>query len=182
MTDARVEQAVSEFMGSEWGEAMHDPKTAENACKRASLALLGFMERAGVEDAELWCLLAPIRRPGGPTRTSFTGSSRTRGRPSTPRPDSSFTMRPCRCANRLRRTKAAGAARRSGLPIGKFRQHPETDKWQYQWLSREGFVGSSEGLVGSWSQLAPTEDEHVDYWAVTEIARRIDRDERDRSS
>jgi hypothetical protein len=60
-----------------------------------------------------------------------------------------------------------------GLPIGRFRQHPETGNWQFQWLSRAGFVGG-------WSELRPAEGEHVEHWAVTEIARHIDWDEQDR--
>jgi hypothetical protein len=60
-----------------------------------------------------------------------------------------------------------------GLPIGKFRQPPDTGNWQYQWLSRDGFVGG-------WTELRPAQDEHVEHWAVTEIARNIDWDEQDR--
>jgi hypothetical protein len=61
-----------------------------------------------------------------------------------------------------------------GLPVGKFRQRPDTANWQYQWLSREGFAGG-------WTELRPAEGEHVEHWAVTQIAREIDWDEQDRT-
>jgi hypothetical protein len=60
-----------------------------------------------------------------------------------------------------------------GLPVGKFRQHPDTRRWQFQWLTWDGFEGA-------WNELRPTHEEHVEHWAVTEIARNIYWDESDR--
>jgi hypothetical protein len=62
-----------------------------------------------------------------------------------------------------------------GLPVGMFRRVPDSPGyWQCQHLTRRGFEEK-----GPW--LAPAEGEHGEHWAVTEIARRIDWDEQDRS-
>ena len=62
----------------------------------------------------------------------------------------------------------------SGLPVGMFRQHPDSGNWQYQYLTREGFEGA-------WNQLALCDVEHAELWATVEIARSIAADEEKRT-
>jgi hypothetical protein len=60
-----------------------------------------------------------------------------------------------------------------GLPIGMFSQDPDSGRWQYRWLSRDGFRRGH-------AELNPPQQEHAEYWAVTMIAREIDWNEQER--
>lgn len=54
-----IQRALQAYENSSWGRATTDGGQAAGLCKRASLVLLEHLNRAGVEDAELWHLGMP---------------------------------------------------------------------------------------------------------------------------